>query len=569
MSVNVNFKRGTQASLNTLINGSGNRFVEGTFYLTNDTDRLYFAQSATELVDLNQYIHIFSGQTLPTISTQPNLEDGDVYYWKDQNILAIYNATAGTWTQINPDTYLQSNNQNITLSDGTNAVQLDIEVRDTNRANGYGGNVSQGTFTLAGGSNVTLSRSGTTITISSTDTNDNATYTLSSTTSSGSAGGILTLNGSGTGATNTSVALKGSGSVSVRSDGSGEITIAGSGGVTAIEHASDGSGGIQTTLTTSDGPLDSNIITPIIYYGGTTNTAATSAIFAAGTASNNNTPIEAVLDVYTKAQVDALISESEATMDAMKYAGTVTSSDAGTKIITTDPNNSNLPAVGTTYKAADDFNIGNLPINSPDATITKVKAGDMLIANGTQDGNVTWDLIPSGDDQVIGGYVSGNGIIITDHTDDILGIEINGSTSSYGTIAVSSTSSNNINSLTISHGAAGVGSAVTANSVTANTTQSFNTDLDVTIVTGISKDAAGHITDVTLDTYKFKDTHNYITNVGVGVSAATTASATINISVDENDNTGDDAELTISSNNLEITSTTANNVNINLVWDTF
>jgi len=104
------------------------------------------------------------------------------------------------------------------------------------------------------------------------------------------------------------------------------------------------------------------------------------------------------LDVYTKAQVDALISHSVTAMDAMQYAGTVTSSDAAQKIITTDPNDSTLPAIGTTYKVADDFNIGNLPINPPDATITRVKAGDMLIANGTQDGNVTWDLIPSGDD---------------------------------------------------------------------------------------------------------------------------------------------------------------------------
>lgn len=31
MSVKVNFKRGSQSSINTLLNGSGNRFTEGTF----------------------------------------------------------------------------------------------------------------------------------------------------------------------------------------------------------------------------------------------------------------------------------------------------------------------------------------------------------------------------------------------------------------------------------------------------------------------------------------------------------------------------------------------------------
>ena len=39
----VMFKRGTQAALNTLIAGSGNRFDEGTFYLTTDTNRLYLS----------------------------------------------------------------------------------------------------------------------------------------------------------------------------------------------------------------------------------------------------------------------------------------------------------------------------------------------------------------------------------------------------------------------------------------------------------------------------------------------------------------------------------------------
>jgi len=49
-NVNVGFKRGTQSALDTIIAGSGNRYTEGTFYLTSDTDKLYFAQSATELV---------------------------------------------------------------------------------------------------------------------------------------------------------------------------------------------------------------------------------------------------------------------------------------------------------------------------------------------------------------------------------------------------------------------------------------------------------------------------------------------------------------------------------------
>ena len=55
---NVKFKRGSQASLNTLIQGGV--FDDGCFYLTSDTDRLYVAQSANELVELNKSITVVS-----------------------------------------------------------------------------------------------------------------------------------------------------------------------------------------------------------------------------------------------------------------------------------------------------------------------------------------------------------------------------------------------------------------------------------------------------------------------------------------------------------------------------
>ena len=49
MAINVSFLRGSQANLNALKDGGV--FKEGSFYLTTDTDRLYFAQSNSELVN--------------------------------------------------------------------------------------------------------------------------------------------------------------------------------------------------------------------------------------------------------------------------------------------------------------------------------------------------------------------------------------------------------------------------------------------------------------------------------------------------------------------------------------
>lgn len=48
---NVKFLKGTQSNFNGLT-----QFTDGAFYLTTDTDRLYFAQSSTECVPLNQFI---------------------------------------------------------------------------------------------------------------------------------------------------------------------------------------------------------------------------------------------------------------------------------------------------------------------------------------------------------------------------------------------------------------------------------------------------------------------------------------------------------------------------------
>jgi len=104
-TLNVSFLRGTQAKLNGLTT-----FQPGAFYLTSDTDRLYFAQAANELVYLNRYIStvdLAQKDTLqPSKTYLPALADvsvGDFYYVAEGNILCT-KATEGAtqWTQINP-----------------------------------------------------------------------------------------------------------------------------------------------------------------------------------------------------------------------------------------------------------------------------------------------------------------------------------------------------------------------------------------------------------------------------------------------------------------------------------
>ena len=123
---NVSFYRGSQANLNALTS-----YVDGRFYLTTDTDRLYVAQSANELVELNKSIHVIDSYTdLPktTAATSTTIkgnevEVGQFYYIKgtnlhngqqdsNGNILAVCTEIKDgniTWVQVNPDTNTDHN----------------------------------------------------------------------------------------------------------------------------------------------------------------------------------------------------------------------------------------------------------------------------------------------------------------------------------------------------------------------------------------------------------------------------------------------------------------------------
>lgn len=116
---NVGFLRGSQAGLNTLMtNKTG--IKEGSFYLTNDTNRLYFGKSATELVALNEgVITVAAIANLPKGADLSN-EIGHFYYATTENILCVYNGQQ--WVQINPDTDTQISSVSTAVAVAENAA---------------------------------------------------------------------------------------------------------------------------------------------------------------------------------------------------------------------------------------------------------------------------------------------------------------------------------------------------------------------------------------------------------------------------------------------------------------
>ena len=110
---NIQFLLGTQANLEKYISGSSTA-AEGTFYLTNDTHRLYVGTSAGTAVPVNEGVITVSNiDALQHVSAHP----GEFYYVTTGNILCVYDGKQ--WVQINnnTDTYLAKTDTVVSLAD--------------------------------------------------------------------------------------------------------------------------------------------------------------------------------------------------------------------------------------------------------------------------------------------------------------------------------------------------------------------------------------------------------------------------------------------------------------------
>lgn len=540
MAINVGFLRGSQANLNTLkANGV---FKEGSFYLTTDTDRLYFAQSSSELVDLNKYVKMVASEAnLPAIA---NAEVGDFYYISDINVLAVKKASSDTkWTQINPDTTLSASNQNIS----TQQVTADKEVKVFESVSDSKGNTSKGDFNLVAGSNVHLNVDTATnkITISADNDTTNTTYSVEASKTGSTA--EIHLKGSDNSDDKVGLTLSDGGSLTVTDD---VIDVAIPSKIKA-ELSFDANGQLVpvSTLKGKNDDATSVAVTPTIKLG--TNT--TEYKFVSGTAT---------LPVYTKTETDQKITDALAAADALTYKGTVSNTDVSTKIVKT-------ANVGEVYKAATNISI------SVDGKTVTAKTGDLLISEGT-DGNVTWVVVPSGDDQTISGEVGNATILVKDQSALLAGMQLLEGTH----IAITDETEGKLDKVTISQKADYAAQDVagsTANVTLAKATKTTNpTSATFTAITEIETDVYGNVVDNSIKTKTFTvvDSHANISNVTNGVTVTSTNDedkATITTAVTDTDTVSKSDTFALSSTSLEITAvgTASKEAAINLVWGTF
>lgn len=583
---NVKFLKGTQSSFNGL-----KSFTDGAFYLTTDTDRLYFAQSETECVPLNQFIRTVSEAEFKALTTT-QVAKGDYYYIPEKNILAVCkdNNTTLTWTQLNPDTNDNTtfNEINFESSVTDNTVTITEKLKEYNAlTDEQTGNTLVGNLKLKGTNGIALTTENTAK--STTITVEGDTYSLSADMKDARqyeasiayhVGDIVVINGKYrrckaevSSAQNTSAAaIIGSfeelnaGVSLVSANGQESSTF----GFKAGDNVTIGQIDGQITVSATDTTLKENGLNISnnatqgfdIKVSDTSNTVVGGTldpVINIGSSSVHFVNGEANLPVYTTSEIDSKFKG----LNGMTYKGTV-----GTAALQNLPT-SNVSS-GDTYMVAADTTVN----------AKAVKNGDLFIATGPEgaDGyipsdRITWTYVPSGDDTFQNSTYEG----IATPGSNTWGIQEASSDQLVGNIQLVAGTNMSISSklggadenitasmiTTINHGSVG---AVSNTDVTDSTPEGGPTETNTfTAVTGVGRDSNGHVASVTTKQFKIKDT-----KYTFGAEAKDNKIVT---TLKDSDNTPQAVKYGVTSSSLNVTTTAAATndvtVNVELEWGSF
>ena len=420
---NLLFKRGLHDNLMALKNQSGG-IVDGAFYLTEDTHRLYAgidAGSGTQLVDLNQYILIVN--RVADLSDPANrVEPGDFAYIKEGNILAVYrdDDEYTGWRQINAfeDNYvnkIETSNKHYIFDAQGQVISSEVdETLATIATEDEEGNILANSFKFVGtfGTEVKVTQtaddeypvieiSGCKYDLKSTLTGEegNKVFTIQldsnkddivpDTNLTLAEGANVTFTEVKTGDKTTGITISAKDTMLVdnQNEESG-VTSVHTFAVVEPENEEDGpTGAVEVTIVDTEGNKA---------IARTANNTFFYDIGDSGLSVNN----QGVLPVYTKDQIDKMVSR----LNAMVYKGTV---GAGGTVLT-------LPTekvqYGDTYMVKTSFTFTDVTDNNE---VKEANIGDLFVATGTEwtaeddDSTVEnigtlktviWTYIPSGND---------------------------------------------------------------------------------------------------------------------------------------------------------------------------
>jgi len=289
-------------------------------------------------------------------------------------------------------------------------------------------------------------------------------------------------------------------------------------------------------------------LTPTIRYGQVTS----DAVFANGVA---------VLDIYTKSEVDTKISNELRAVNAMTFKGAI---GQGMGASSDDLPTSNV-ANGDTYIVNSDGDYGDDGTNYlyPDC-----RKGDLFLAQGTEgtDGyipanDLTWIYIPSGDDisQTYSfKYDNSTGKV------QLVDSALSPVSSIVAGTDIALSGDNTTKDMTISH----ANVTRTNTTGTAQTQVSGNGPFAVSVITGVTTSATGHVTGVETTTLTIADEFNQLLSLGVTTSVEQNGDAKINIAVADG-KTSVNNDLYLRSNSLTFGSASGGVTTIEMQWGSF
>lgn len=155
---NVLFKKGKLANLPSTK-------VEGTIYITTDERAMYLDIDKDTRIRLGDFNEIPNLNALPDVShTGGTPNPTGLYYSVEENVLARYDSAKKEWAQINPDNWFELKSFTQTLSssteDNTTTIQVLSEIEQMNeagKAGGKNGAIQSSLLKFKDGGSVTIS----------------------------------------------------------------------------------------------------------------------------------------------------------------------------------------------------------------------------------------------------------------------------------------------------------------------------------------------------------------------------------------------------------------------------
>ena len=566
----VKFLLGTQEALEPYIAGTTSA-VNGTFYLTNDTHRLYVGNNAGKAVPVNEGVTTVQNLTLLESTYSDIAHPGEFFYITDGNILCVCagldSAGKKHFVQINnnTDTFVKSATTTITATDSVATLAQKFE---------YGGGSGDftDTFQIAAAGGISVSVDGTKVTLTGT-TNKGLGFSVVSDSVAATATATLKLTDSKNNTVTTDIKSANSNLLNLTTDTDGKVlTLTPKDqSITGID-VSAAETGFKTTITNWDGDEVSDTIDPQITYG---SNGQSTVSFTNGTAT---------LDVYTKGEVDAL----ERAINAMTYKGltrsdTYTGSDINDiPAWSTIVNNNGTTKIGDTYLFVDSIKVSQTGSSENGETYAK---GTLAIAktstngensNGYLTGTIDWDYVQSTvDTDTTYKFLvdtTNKKVQLISNVDNNAKGSITFANGTLTTAAVTSADDGQSATVKFNH------NTVTRKDTTTTATQDVATPdnlaaaTSVTIVDGVTTDNYGHITAVNTKTVTLKDTTSKITDF-TGSVAVSNKIATLSSSIKTEYGSNNEDTITkelykITSDTLSLTASN-NQLTVELEWGSF